>query len=206
MTTTTIPGTDGYAEQAETLLPQYEAIAFEAKHAAVLHLLPGAPARIVDIGAGTGADAAWFAARGHAVVAVEPTAALREPGRALHPSPAIEWIDDGLPMLASLRERERTFDLVMMTAVWMHLDRGERVRAMPRVAALLVPGGRLLLTLRHGPVPPGRRMFEVTAEDTTRLAQTWGLKPLLQVSTASVQAANVASGVTWTCMAFQRYA
>lgn len=201
---TAIPGTDGYAENAATLVPQYEAIAFEAKHAAVMHLLPAAPARVIDIGAGTGADAAWFAARGHAVVAVEPTDALREPGRALHPSPAIEWIADGLPSLVSLRERERSFDLVMLTAVWMHLDRGERAQAMPRVAMLVAPRGRLLLTLRHGPIPAGRRMFEVTAEETVRLAQTWGLRPLLEVSTASVQATNVASGVTWTCLAFER--
>jgi hypothetical protein len=34
---------------------------------------------------------------GHAVVAVEPTAALRGRAAALHPSSRIEWLEDGLP-------------------------------------------------------------------------------------------------------------
>ena len=60
-----IPGTEGYAEQAQALIPQYEAVSFEHKNATLLHLLPTAPARVLDIGAGTGVDAAWFAACGN---------------------------------------------------------------------------------------------------------------------------------------------
>jgi len=200
----TLPGTDGYEAQADALLVQYEAIPFEEKHRAVRHLLPAPPARVLDIGAGTGADAAWFAAQGHQVVAVEPTAGLREPGRRLHPSPAIEWVDDGLPSLAVLRRAPRRFDLVMLTAVWMHLDASEREAAFPHVASLLAPAGRLVLALRHGPVPAGRRMFEVSADETVQLAEAHGLRLLLSERTASLQAANLAAGVEWTRLAFER--
>ncbi|WP_329467855.1 lysophospholipid acyltransferase family protein [Streptomyces sp. NBC_01431] len=34
------------------------------------------------------------------------------------------------------------------------------------MAALLVPGGRFFVHLRHGPVPDGRRMFAVSAVET----------------------------------------
>ena len=51
---------------------------------------------------------------------------------------------------------------------------------MPRVAKLLRAEGVLALSLRHGPVPPGRRMFEVTADETIGLAQTEGLRLLLR--------------------------
>lgn len=127
----TVPGTQGYAAEAAVLVPRYEAIPFEDKHGVAMHLLPQQPARIADIGAGTGADAAWFAARGHRVLAVEPTLELREAGRRLHPSPAIEWLDDGLPALSRTRARGEAFDAVLLTAVWMHLDEAQRREAMP---------------------------------------------------------------------------
>jgi len=42
-------------------------------------------------------------------------------------------------------------------------------------AALLRNGGIMIMSLRHGPIPPGRRMFEVSAEETMALAQRPGL-------------------------------
>ena len=132
-----VRGSRGYAEQAEELVARYEGIDFPAKHQAVLPLLPAAPASVIDIGAGTGRDAAWLAERGYRVVAVEPTEALRSRAIALHPSPAIEWIDDSLPALRRVVAQRRRFDLVMLTAVWMHLDAEERRVAMANVAALV---------------------------------------------------------------------
>src|SRR5204863_3062756 len=129
-----------------------------------LHLIPAEPSGVLDIGSGTGRDAAWFAAMGHRVVTVEPADAMRLPAMALHPSPRIEWLDDSLPELALLRARGERFDLVMLTAVWMHLDEAERIRAMPNVAALAKAGAAVAMTIRHGPVPPGRRLFAVSAE------------------------------------------
>ena len=128
---------------------------------------------------------------------------LREPGRALHPSPAIEWLDDSLPALAAVCALGRRFDAIMMTAVWMHLDEAERRQAMPIVAALLAPGGALVLSLRHGPVPAGRRMFDVRGEETIALATGTGLKPVLEAEVESIQAVNRAAGVTWTLLGFR---
>src|SRR6202035_5653746 len=105
-----VSGTEGYAEEDEALFKQYESIPFADAHRAVLHLIPATPGRVLDIGSGTGRDAAWFAGRGHSVVAVEPTDAMRLPAMALHPSPRIDWLDDSLPVLAALRARSETFD------------------------------------------------------------------------------------------------
>ena len=168
-------GTEGYADEADALVRQYESVAFADVHRAVLPLMPPPPADVVDIGAGTGRDAAGFAALGYRVTAVEPTAALRRHAMALHESPDIAWLDDSLPELAVLFARGQTFDIVMLTAVWMHLDAQQRRQAMPRGAALVRPGGVMMLSLRHGPVPAGRRMFEVTPEETIALAGTQGL-------------------------------
>ena len=205
-----VSGTEGYAEEAEALFRQYESIPFADAHRAVLHLIPAVPGRVLDIGSGTGRDAAWLAGRGHSVVAVEPTDAMRLPAMALHPSPRIDWLNDSLPDLAALRARGDTFDLVMLTAVWMHLDEQQRRqampnslrRAMPNLASLLRPGGTLIMKIRHGPVPPGRRMFEVGAEETIELARSEGLHPVLNVRTKSSQEKNRAAGVSWINLAF----
>jgi 2-polyprenyl-3-methyl-5-hydroxy-6-metoxy-1,4-benzoquinol methylase len=199
-----VRGSRGYAEQAEELAARYEGIDFSAAHQAVLPLLPTAPASVIDIGAGTGRDAAWLAERGHRVVAVEPTEALRSRAIALHPTPAIEWIDDSLPALRRVVAQRRRFDLVMATAVWMHLDAEERRVAMANVVALVAPLGMLVMTLRHGPAPSGRIMFAVSAEETIALAATHGLGLVLNVHAESSQAANRDAGVSWTQLAFRR--
>jgi SAM-dependent methyltransferase len=157
----------------------------------------------LDIGSGPGRDAAAFAAMGHEVVAVEPTDQLRMAALAMYPSPSIEWVDDALPDLPSLPQ-SYAFDLVMATAVWMHLDLGERRRAMPRLAASTKRGGLLIMSLRHGPVPPGRRMFEVSTGETIALAREQGMSPILNLAADSVQEANRRAGVTWTWLAFAK--
>ena len=192
--------TAGYASEADALLKTYEQIAVEDVHRPVLPLLPTTPARFLDIGAGTGRDAAYFASLGHQVTAVEPVDALREGARKLHASSRIEWIGDGLPDLASLRGR--SFDVVLLTAVWMHLDAAERAAAMPSVASLVAPDGLLILSLRHGPVPVGRRMFDVPAIETIALAGRERLHCLVNTVTGSVQADK--KDVTWTRLAFHK--
>jgi SAM-dependent methyltransferase len=202
VTSVQVSGTEGYAAEAEELFKLYEAIPAADLHGAVLHLIPTAPSRILDIGSGTGRDAAWFAGLGHHVVAVEPTDAMRVPAMALHPSPRIEWLNDSLPELALLRTRGETFDVVMLTAVWMHLDEAQRRQAMPNLAALVGAGATMIMMIRHGPVPAGRRMFEITPEETIELAEPHGLQPVLNVRTQSRQEANRLAGITWTNLAF----
>jgi SAM-dependent methyltransferase len=195
-------GNEGYAEEAEALTRQYESVHFVDVHGPILHLLPTVPSDVLDIGAGTGRDAAALAGMGHRVVAVEPTAALRDRAALLHPSSRIEWIEDYLPCLARVRARGDRFDVVMLTAVWIHLDSRQREEAMPRAASLLRPGGVLLLTLRHGPAPPGRRrLFETSADEPIALAGVHGLHVAVKVEHQADFYGR--RGVTWTSLAFR---
>jgi SAM-dependent methyltransferase len=202
VTSAQVSGTEGYADEAEELFRLYESFPATDAHRAVLHLIPAAPGSVVDIGSGTGRDAAWFASQGHRVVAVEPTDAMRIPAMALHPSPRIEWLNDSLPDLTLLLARGEKFDVVMLSAVWMHLDTQQRRQAMPNLAALIRAGGVMIMSIRHGPVPPGRRMFEVSSEETIELARMQGLHPVLNVHTESRQEQNRVAGITWTNLAF----
>ena len=194
-------GTEGYAETADALVKQYESITFAEVHGDMLPLIPAPPCRALDVGAGTGRDAAALAERGHQVTAVEPTAELRAHGQRLHRDAAIEWIDDSLPGLARVAAGGERFDLVLLSAVWMHLDAAQRRQAMRRIGELVAPGGLVLLSLRHGPVPAGRRMFEVSGEETMALAAEFGLHFRHR---AERPAALRQPGVTWTHLAFTR--
>ncbi|MBI0375097.1 class I SAM-dependent methyltransferase [Streptomyces albiflaviniger] len=192
------PSTAGYGEDAEGLARRYEGVAFEVVHEEFLPWLPSAPSRVVDIGAGSGRDAAALAARGHQVVAVEPTPELRRIGQRLHADAAIDWIDDALPSLTGLRG---PFEFMLLSAVWMHLDEQERVDAMRRLAELVAPGGCVALSLRHGPVPAGRRMFAVSAAETVALAGRFGLSAVHR----SDEGPDCLSreGVSWSALVFR---
>ncbi|WP_199029517.1 bifunctional 2-polyprenyl-6-hydroxyphenol methylase/3-demethylubiquinol 3-O-methyltransferase UbiG [Ralstonia sp. ASV6] len=194
-------GTAGYGSRATELVAQYESIAFEAVHRDVIHLFPQHEADVLDIGAGSGRDAAALAARGHRVVAVEPTPELRQEGKRLHPLPNLEWVDDHLPMLPVMRNSARRFDLILLTAVWMHLDETERKVAMSAVAGLVRAGGVIVMSLRHGPVPEGRRMFDVSADETIALGRQAGL----QEHHRSTREDMLGRGdVTWSFLALKR--
>ena len=93
------------------------------------------------------------------------------------------------------------FDVVMLTAVWMHLDEAQRELAMPNVSALVRNGGIVIMSLRHGPIPPGRRMFEVSAEETIALAQRSDLFCTLN---REAESSLRQPGVSWTRLAFQK--
>lgn len=199
-----VRGTQGYAEAADDLFRRYESFSFEIVHDAVMAFYPPAPATVLDVGAGTGRDADWFARAGHEVTAVEPCDALRDRARALHSLNAIRWIDDSLPELTALAGCEGAFDLIQLSAVFMHLDAVERRIAVTRLAELLKPGGRLVLLVRDGPVPAGRCMFEVPVEETLAIAAKAGLMRLHHVRRDSAGETNRRAGVSWMNYVFEK--
>ncbi len=196
-----LASTAGYGEAAHALVEQYESVCFTDVHREVLHLFPTTPSAVLDVGAGSGRDAAALARSGHSVVAVEPTPELRALGQRIHAGQDIDWVDDALPDLGVLRGRGQRFELILLTAVWMHLDERQRCAAMANLAGLLAAGGHMVLTLRHGPVPPGRRMFEVSPQETVRLAEGHGLRP---VHLGHREDPHGREGVHWSCVALHR--
>ena len=79
-----VSGTEGYGDAADILVEQYESLTLANVHRHILDLFPERPSRVLDIGAGTGRDAAGFCALGHNVTAVEPTPEMRAHGQRLH--------------------------------------------------------------------------------------------------------------------------
>jgi SAM-dependent methyltransferase len=194
---------EGYQAAATAeRIASWEAIDDEALLRPVARFLPPLPARLAEVGAGTGRTAAWLAARGYEVTAIEPVADLREAGMALHPECGIGWTDDSLPGLAALGAR--TFDGALLIAVWQHLPFASREAAMARLAAIIAPRGVLLMSLRHGPGAPGRPVYPCDPAETIGQAARLGLGLLHREHAPSLQQGNRDLGVTWTWLAFRR--
>lgn len=194
---------EGYAADAAELVPLFEAICYSEVLAPVADLLPTAPVRVLDVGAGTGRSAARFAEQGHRVVAAEPVAEFIEAARRLHPSPGIHWLQDRLPELPLVRARDERFDLITLISVWQHLPKEQRAAAMETLASFAAPGARLIMSLRHGPGAPTRPCFPCDPDETIESAHRSGLTLVRSRAAESVQQKNRDLGVTWTWLVLE---
>lgn len=154
---------------------KYELLAFEDVHADVLDLIPNKPGMLLDIGAGSGRDAAWFARAGWDVIAIDPAANMLESASRLHAEPQIRWLQDRLPGLEKTMRLGLQFDVLWLSAVWMHVAPADRSRAFRKMVSLLNPAGWIMLSLRHGSFSDGRKSYPVSSDELDKLALQHGL-------------------------------
>ena len=180
-----------YNQHATTLAQQYLSKTFEEVHQSWLHLLPPilnqSNARILDLGAGAGRDSRYLAKQGQAnqihVTAIEPAASLADIGRAQTKGFNVSWLNDSLPALENVTAQEISFDLILLSAVWMHIPASLRARSLRKLANLLKPGGKLVISLRHGKSTDERVMHDVCSDELISLGKTVGLFPILITDT-----------------------
>ena len=180
-----------YNENADKLAQQYLSKSFEEVHESWSQFLPSIienpNARILDLGAGSGRDAkhlAELATKTHhtknniQIFAVEPATELSLIGQKTTQELNVQWMEDSLPSLSNVTKKEVSFDLILLSAVWMHIPPSDRVRAIRKLANLLKPGGKLVISLRHGQTKTDfseRKMHTVCADELKSLATNVGL-------------------------------
>lgn len=170
--------TDPYSQRAQHFFNQYQQLAFEDVHQNWLHHLPDTPGYALDVGAGSGRDATALAKRGWGVVAVEPAAGLRQLGEEATKGLAVQWIDDRLPELKEVSTLGYRFNLILVSAVWMHLPPIQRSEAFSKILELTSPGGIIVITLRHGPGDGERTFHETRRSELEGLAHEKALTAL----------------------------
>lgn len=134
-----------YDDHAQRLFEQYQSLSFDRIHNDWLHHLSSQPGLALDVGAGSGRDAKALAKRGWQVIAVEPSDRLRALGLAHTIGDDISWLNDTLPSLNLVRHLSQRFQLILASAVWMHLDHDEQQRALRVLSSLLDPPVEFLL-------------------------------------------------------------
>ena len=180
-----------YNNNATELVQQYLSKSFDEVHQSWSQFLPSIienpNARILDLGAGSGRDAKHFAelaAKTHItesniqILAVEPAKELSQLGQKTTQGLNVKWIEDSLPALSNVTKQEVSFDLILLSAVWMHIPPSDRPRSIRKLANLLKPGGKLVISLRHGQTDEEckqRKMHYVCADELKQLATDIGL-------------------------------
>ena len=166
---------DFYHHNALTLSHQYNSVSFESVHHSWKPYWPLAGDKVLDVGAGSGRDARWMQLQGCEVIAIEPSNALRELG-AEYTGVEVTWINDALPALSRTENLGMRFDLILVSAVWMHLPSSYRERAFRKLSNLLAPNGRLVISLRHGEFDDQRQGYPVSVEELEQLAKNSALQ------------------------------
>lgn len=166
-----------YHQGAALFAGQYDAMRFEQVHQSWQQFWPDS-GMVLDIGAGSGRDALWLAEHGCQVIAVEPAENLRQIGQTKtveHSVSRVQWLGDSLPELKATYQLNLQFNTIVLSAVWMHLAPSERERAFRKIANLLAPGGRFVLSLRFGEFSDGRVAFPVSVDEIAKFARQFGL-------------------------------
>ena len=163
-----------YNQHSDSFKEQYLSRSAEEVHECWLKHLPSS-GQVLDIGAGIGRDALWLAKQGFDVVAVEPSEGLRAEGLKFTKSESVHWVDDKLPELSKVQSLNLRFDLILLSAVWMHIPNTHRERAFRKITNLLKPNGKLVVSLRHGQSPDEREMFPVDKNEIAQLSNQYGL-------------------------------
>ncbi len=163
-----------YSTNAQSLTEQYNSVPFESVHKDWLDDIP-TEGMALDVGAGSGRDARFLAARGLSVVAVEPADGIRELAQQYVVGKPIHWVSDTLPELSEVFALQTKFDLILLSAVWMHIAPSSRQRAFRKLSSLLKPNGKLIISLRHGACHDERTMHPVSADELSQFASQYGL-------------------------------
>lgn len=159
-----------FNDNAESLSAQYNALDRAQVHADLIGLLPASQKlRMLDIGAGSGADAGFFAARGHEVVAAEPAKKLRDIAKGAFTSKRIKWVADRLPGLRSVTAAGKKFDVIYAVGALQYLNEKDRLKALGKMASLLNEGG--LLEIQY-PTPASREhQFSIDSKELPRFVK-----------------------------------
>ena len=131
--------------------------------------IPREPASILDVGAGSGRDAAWLASMGHQVIAVEPSCDMRKEAERFHSRSAFTLVADRLPDIKKTSRSGMSFDLILLNAVWMFIPETERERSFRKLIALLKPRGVIVVSFRT-PCERHRGMYPVSVPEIEQLA------------------------------------
>lgn len=155
-----------YNDNADDLFPRYRSLRSEDVFKDVIAHVPTKPGFVADIGSGSGRDTKWLADLGHTVISVEPSVGLRTKAMANGMPANAVYVESSLPELPGLDMFVQRFDLILCSAVWMHLDVSERETALSRIYALLSDDSdaRAIITFKVAPEEPGRGMHVLDAD------------------------------------------
>jgi SAM-dependent methyltransferase len=172
-----------YEHNAGAITTGYETVDLSATLQGITkHLAPGA--RVLELGAGSGRDAAWLLARGFDVIALDGSQAMAEHAAKLHPELAGRIVVHRLP--AALPVDDSSVDAVVSLATLMHLPEADLPGVLGECRRVLRPAGRSAISVpiqrpgvdANGRDERGRRFTVLAAERWTAFLREAGFSPV----------------------------
>ena len=167
----------------------------------------------MDVGAGAGRDvshiaeiSAHYGNEGNncRIYAAEPAIEMMRVGQETTRNQNVQWLQDPLPALEKTTRLEVSFDLILLSAVWMHVPPSQRARSMRKLANLLKPGGKIIISLKFGTTveeQKKRQMYDVSVEELEHIAQNLGLFSKLEAQNEKDKLGR--DGVHWQTLVLQ---
>ncbi len=194
-----------YDAQANKLCVAYNSLNTPDVLSGIDRILPMKPARrapvALDLGCGSGRDAFWLASRGFRVIGADASMEMiRNAWDKNLYAGRVTYVEDQIPDLRRVKQMALGFDFYLMSAVWMHLDTKERERTIAFMDDRAYPNATAYISLRHGPSPADRPMFDTSVEEVQDLAAQHGAK----TAVLDTRPDHLGRGdVTWDYVAIQ---
>ncbi|HSL61061.1 MAG TPA: class I SAM-dependent methyltransferase [Desulfotignum sp.] len=168
-----------YIHHWKDLVRRYESADVRDLHALLADSFPPG-ARLLELGCGSGRDAAFMLAQGFDVVASDAVQEMIDAAAACHPALAGRLCRICLPR--DLTQNLGPFDGIYAVATFMHLARPAIRYVFSGIRRILVPGGRLFFSvpLNRDDVTAdefdarGRRFTAMTRDDWTGICRQTG--------------------------------
>lgn len=136
---------DFYNRSANDLRQSYDNADMPELYKLLLQTLPS-KSRVMDIGFGSGRDLAFLKNHGFDVWGVEPSRQFVKIAKERFPDIVDHFYQSSLPDLRVPHQLMRSFDAVILIAVWMHLPKTVYKDSIETIVSLLRPSGKIIIS------------------------------------------------------------
>jgi len=171
-----------YDVNAAEFVTRYESADMSIVHRILLRHLPE-KGRVLEIGCGSGRDAAFLTSSGFDITAIDASAQMLAAALQNHPALAGRVHHAPLPLPSDSPLLSQQFDAVVSIATIMHIPEHDLFECASQMRDMLIPGGILLLSGSVGREgisanrdPQGRLFIERPAEELQLLFERLGFR------------------------------
>jgi SAM-dependent methyltransferase len=196
-----------YDRNAHACGAKYESADMSHLDHLLLRHLPERGARVLELGCGSGREAAFLLQSGHEIFGIDASAEMIGEALRRHPELAGRLSCEAVPLPEGSRLLSESFDMVLAIALFMHVPDSDLFETILQLKRLLLPLGLVFLSVSAGRPgvdansrSSGERLFrERPAEELQLLFERLGFRLAARYQTPDA----FERGMLWHSLVFQ---